>query len=97
MHRLTWVWAATASPLLSGQTLPPWPLAWWKCPWPRGAVQVAEIVARLAKASDVVLDRPPAELTLSTQGLARFAHKNVAVGNARPRRRDRVSVRGRWC
>jgi pimeloyl-ACP methyl ester carboxylesterase len=36
-----------------------------------GDVQVAEIVARLARASGVPIDRPPAGLTLSTQGLSR--------------------------
>ncbi len=36
-----------------------------------GDVQVAEIVARLARASGVPVDRPPAGLTLSTKGLSR--------------------------
>jgi pimeloyl-ACP methyl ester carboxylesterase len=36
-----------------------------------GDVQVAEIVARLAHASGVPIDRPPASLTLSTKGLSR--------------------------
>ncbi len=35
-----------------------------------GEVQVSEILARLAEASGVALDRPGADLTLSTQGLA---------------------------
>ena len=35
-----------------------------------GDVQVAEIVARLAQASGVSIDRPPASLTLSTKGLS---------------------------
>jgi pimeloyl-ACP methyl ester carboxylesterase len=36
-----------------------------------GDVQVAEIVARLARASGVPIDRPSASLTLSTKGLSR--------------------------
>lgn len=36
-----------------------------------GDVPVAEIVARLARASGVAIDRPPDGLTLSTRGLAR--------------------------
>ncbi len=36
-----------------------------------GDVPVAEIVARLARASGVPIDRPPAGLTLSTRGLSR--------------------------
>ncbi len=40
-----------------------------------GEVQVAEIVARLAQASGVAIERPVASLTLSTQGLARALTK----------------------
>ena len=42
-----------------------------------GEVQVAEIVARLARASDAALERPAADLTLSTQGLARALTKTL--------------------
>jgi pimeloyl-ACP methyl ester carboxylesterase len=42
-----------------------------------GEVQVAEIVSRLARASDVALERPTADLTLSTQGLARALTKTL--------------------
>ena len=42
-----------------------------------GEVQVAEIVAQLAAASEAVLQRPPADLTLSTQGLAQALTKTL--------------------
>jgi pimeloyl-ACP methyl ester carboxylesterase len=42
-----------------------------------GEVQVAQIIARLAEASGVVLDEPAAELKLSTQGLARGLTKTL--------------------
>ena len=35
-----------------------------------GEVQVAEILSQLARVSGVALDRPVADLSLSTQGLA---------------------------
>ncbi len=37
-----------------------------------GQVQVAEIVSRLATATGIAFDRAAADLTLSTQGLARI-------------------------
>jgi pimeloyl-ACP methyl ester carboxylesterase len=40
-----------------------------------GDVQVAEIVAQLARASGVAIDRPPIGLTLSTRGLSRALTK----------------------
>ena len=50
-----------------------------------GEVQVAEIVSRLARASDSSLERPAADLTLSTQGLARAPWtRTLLSGNARP-------------
>jgi pimeloyl-ACP methyl ester carboxylesterase len=42
-----------------------------------GEVQVAEILSRLGRASDALLDRPAADLTLSTQGLARALTKTL--------------------
>jgi pimeloyl-ACP methyl ester carboxylesterase len=42
-----------------------------------GDVQVAEIVAQLARASGVPIDRPPTSLTLSTRGLSRALTKTV--------------------
>ena len=42
-----------------------------------GKVEVAEIVVRLAQASGVTLERPAADLTLSTQGLARALTKRM--------------------
>ena len=42
-----------------------------------GEVQVAEIISRLARASDASLERPAADLTLSTQGLARALTKTL--------------------
>jgi pimeloyl-ACP methyl ester carboxylesterase len=42
-----------------------------------GEVQVAEIISRLAVASDAALERPAADLTLSTQGLARALTKTL--------------------
>ena len=42
-----------------------------------GEVQVAEIVRRLAAASDAALERTPADLTLSTQGIARALTKTL--------------------
>jgi pimeloyl-ACP methyl ester carboxylesterase len=42
-----------------------------------GEVQVAEMISRLARASGVALDRPVADFTLSTQGLARALTKTL--------------------
>ena len=42
-----------------------------------GKVEVAEILVRLAQASGVTLERPAADLTLSTQGLARALTKRM--------------------
>ncbi len=42
-----------------------------------GEVQVAEIISRLARASDASLERPAADLSLSTQGLARALTKTL--------------------
>ena len=58
-----------------------------------GDVQVAEIVARLARASGVPIDRPPASLTLSTQGLSRRTDQGPAVRGARPRGGDHLPAR----
>ncbi len=77
MHRSTWMWAATAIVLMSaharGSSTRTVEIPLGK----GGEVQVAEIVARLARASDATLDRPPADLTLSTQGLARALTKTL--------------------
>ena len=75
MHRSTWMWAATALVVLSGPSLASATRSVEVPVGKGGEIQVAEIVARLARASDVVLERPPASLTLSTQGLARALTK----------------------
>lgn len=83
MHRSTGICAAIAFFVLSGhihgsanRTV--------EVPMGRGGeVQVAEIISRLARASDTSLERPAADLTLSTQGLAR-ADQDLAFRNARP-------------
>jgi pimeloyl-ACP methyl ester carboxylesterase len=49
-----------------------------------GEVQVAEIVVRLALASGVSLKRPAADLTLSTQGLARALTKTLLCESLGP-------------
>jgi len=42
-----------------------------------GEIQVAEIVARLARASNVAIEQPASSFTLSTQGLARSLTKTL--------------------
>ena len=77
MHRSTWMWAATALLVILG---PAYGLSTRTVEVPvgkGGEVQVAEIVARLAKASEAALERPAADLTLSTQGLARALTKTL--------------------
>jgi pimeloyl-ACP methyl ester carboxylesterase len=64
-----WVWIALL--LLSGLTRAQGTRSVEVPINPAGEVQVAEIVARLAQASGVVLKQPVGSLTLSTQGLAR--------------------------
>ena len=49
-----------------------------------GEVQVAEILARLTEASGVALDRPGADLSLSTQGLAGPLTKALLVDSLGP-------------
>jgi pimeloyl-ACP methyl ester carboxylesterase len=49
-----------------------------------GEVQVAEILSRLARASDASLERPAADLTLSTQGLARALTKTLLAETLGP-------------
>jgi pimeloyl-ACP methyl ester carboxylesterase len=49
-----------------------------------GQVQVAEIVARLATASGIAFDRGAADLTLSTQGLARGLTKSLLAETLGP-------------
>jgi pimeloyl-ACP methyl ester carboxylesterase len=49
-----------------------------------GDVQVAEIVARLARASGIVFERPVARLSLSTQGLARALTKQLLAETLGP-------------
>jgi pimeloyl-ACP methyl ester carboxylesterase len=77
MHRSTWKWAATALLVLSGQA-PASATRTVEVPVGKGGeVQVAEIVARLAMASEAALERPRADMTLSTQGLARALTKTL--------------------
>ena len=77
MHRSTGIRAAIACLVLSGPIhgsatrIVELPLG------KGGEVQVAEIISRLARASDASLDRPVTELTLSTQGLARALTKTL--------------------
>ncbi len=71
MNRLMGLWACLALVVLSG---PVRAMAARTVEIPigeTGDVQVAEIVARLARASGLSIDRPPASLTLSTRGLSR--------------------------
>jgi pimeloyl-ACP methyl ester carboxylesterase len=49
-----------------------------------GEVQVAEILSRLARASDASLERPAADLSLSTQGLARALTKTLLTETLGP-------------
>ena len=56
-----------------------------------GDVAVAEIVARLAQASDVAVERPPAGLTLSTRGLARALTRTLLIERLRASPRSRSS------
>jgi pimeloyl-ACP methyl ester carboxylesterase len=77
MQRSTWIWVVSAlvlfSPLAKGSATRTVEVPVGK----GGEVQVAEIVARLAVASEAALERPPADLTLSTQGLARALTKTL--------------------
>ena len=69
MQRSTSIWAVIALVLLSAQRARI-SHSHRRGPGGKGGeVQVAEIVARLAAASEAALERPPANLTLSTQGL----------------------------
>jgi pimeloyl-ACP methyl ester carboxylesterase len=77
MHFTAMKWAAIAFFVLSG---PARAAATLSVPVPigkTGEVQVAEIISRLAKASGVALERPVADLSLSTQGLARGLTKTL--------------------
>jgi pimeloyl-ACP methyl ester carboxylesterase len=77
MHCSTWTWAAIALLTLSG---PAHGSAARTVEVPigkAGEVRVAEIISRLARASDAALKRPGADLTLSTQGLARALTKTL--------------------
>jgi pimeloyl-ACP methyl ester carboxylesterase len=77
MRSLRWTWAAIALHVLSGHgngqgtRYVEIPLG------KNGEVQVSEIVARLTRASGVSFERPAADLTLSTQGLARALTKTL--------------------
>ena len=77
MHRPIWLLAAIVffalSRLVHGQTSRSVEIPIGK----NGEVQVTEIVVRLAEASGVSLKRPAAEITLSTQGLARALTKTL--------------------
>jgi len=49
-----------------------------------GEVECGEIIARLARASGVSVERPAVDLTLSTQGLARALTKTLLAGTLGP-------------
>ncbi len=77
MHRSTWMWAGIALVVFAD---------WAHAQEVRsvevpvgqsGEVQVGEILSRLARASGLVLDNPPTDLALSTQGLARALTKDL--------------------
>jgi len=77
MHRSTWKLVSLALLVLSG---PVHGQATQSVEVPigkAGEVQVAEIVSRLARASGVAFENPAADLTLSTQGLARSLTKTL--------------------
>jgi pimeloyl-ACP methyl ester carboxylesterase len=77
MHRPIWLLAAIVflalSRLVHGQTSRSVEIPIGK----NGEVQVTDIVVRLAEASGVSLKRPAADITLSTQGLARALTKTL--------------------
>jgi pimeloyl-ACP methyl ester carboxylesterase len=77
MNRSTWKWAAFAVLVLSGPSHGQGTRAVEIPVGKNGEVQVAEIVTRLARASGAALERPVADLTLSTQGLARALTKTL--------------------
>ena len=77
MRRSPWIWAATALLVLSGPVRASANRIVEVPVGTGGEVQVAEIISRLAKASEAALERPPADLTLSTQGLARALTKTL--------------------
>src|SRR5271156_787939 len=77
MHRSTSNWAWVAILVLSAHTHGS-AIRTVEVPVGKGGeVQVAEIISRLARASDAALERPAADLTLSTQGLARALTKTL--------------------
>jgi len=77
MHRSRWKWVSLAFLVLSGpvhgQATQSVEVRIGKA----GEVQVAEIVSRLARASGARFEQPAADLTLSTQGLARSLTKTL--------------------
>jgi pimeloyl-ACP methyl ester carboxylesterase len=77
MHRARGIWAGMALMILAASAQA---MAVRSVEIPigqAGDVQVAEIVARLARASGVPIERPAASLTLSTQGLSRGLTKTL--------------------
>ena len=77
MHRSTTIWVWIAILVLSGHSHAS-AMRTVEIPVGKGGeVQVAEIISRLATASDAALERPAADLTLSTQGLARALTKTL--------------------
>jgi pimeloyl-ACP methyl ester carboxylesterase len=84
MRRSPWIWAATALLVLSGPVRASANRIVEVPVGTGGEVQVAEIISRLASASDAALDRPAADLTLSTQGLARALTKTLLAETLGP-------------
>jgi len=77
MHRSTWKWVSIALLVLSGsvhgQDTQSVEIPIGKA----GEVEVAEIVARLARATKVAIEHPGSDFTLATQGLARSLTKTL--------------------
>jgi pimeloyl-ACP methyl ester carboxylesterase len=84
MRRSPWIWAATALLVLSGPARASANRIVEVPVGKGGEVQVAEIISQLASASDAALDRPAADLTLSTQGLARALTKTLLAETLGP-------------
>jgi pimeloyl-ACP methyl ester carboxylesterase len=84
MRRLPRIWAATALLVLSGSARASANRTVEVPVGKGGEVQVAEIISRLASASDASLERPAPDLTLSTQGLARALTKTLLTESLGP-------------
>jgi pimeloyl-ACP methyl ester carboxylesterase len=84
MNNSTWIWAATAVLVLSGPVRASANRIVEVPVGKGGEVEVAEIISRLASASDAALDRPAPDLTLSTQGLARALTKTLLAETLGP-------------